>query len=118
MKTIINLYPVTDLRTPFRYNRWGNELIAQLFRETTDETWDNLFHVKVFKPFDLRKTHARGDVDEYDNVGEAYTVKDDGTPGRIQRTPLSGSIILSARLGVKSCIKDLLVLYPEILRAC
>ncbi|KAK4200787.1 beta-lactamase/transpeptidase-like protein [Triangularia verruculosa] len=90
MKIINNLESVTDLRTSFS---------------------------RIFEPLNLDRTDAKGAIDGVDNVAKAYTVLNNGTPINIRRTPISGATILGAGGGVHSCIKDLLVLYREILRA-
>jgi len=117
MKIINSLEPVTDLRTKFSYSNWGYEVAAQIIHHLTGETWDSLLHSRIFEPLGLGRTDAKGALDDVDNVAKAYTVLDDGTPVNIRRTPISGATILGAGGGVHSCIKDLLVLYKEILRA-
>ncbi|KAI1127107.1 beta-lactamase/transpeptidase-like protein [Nemania abortiva] len=117
--TIINhLQPEADLRASFDYSNWGYEVAAQVIKQSTGRSWDDMLHKRIFEPLGLTRTYARRLDDSTGNVAKAYTVLDNGTPINIRRTPISGATLLGAGGGVHSCIKDLLRLYQEILRSC
>jgi CubicO group peptidase (beta-lactamase class C family) len=118
MKVINSLHSATDLRANFAYNNWGYEIVEHVFQEVGGQSWDSMLHGRFFGPLGLTRTDATGNRDDFENISNAYTVLDDGTPVEVPMTPQSGKTIMGAAGGVVSCVDDLLVIYGSMLKAC
>lgn len=118
MKIINSLQSGAELRYEFAYNNWAYEIAGHVCEEVGGESWDSLLHTHFFDTLGLKRTEARGERSNYNNVAEAYTVLDNGSPVRIPVIDLSGRTLMGAAGGVQSCIHDLILLYQAILKAC
>ncbi|KAJ9666920.1 hypothetical protein H2201_003054 [Coniosporium apollinis] len=114
--TLINdLQQRAELRAEWIYNNWGYEIAGHVIKQMSGETWHSLLHSRIFEPLGLHRTDARGRPADFDNVAQAYMSLDDGTPVLIPGVKLGGDVLISPAGGIRSCIKDLLVLYQAIL---
>lgn len=118
IKIINSLQSAAELRYAFAYNNWGYEIAGHVCEEVGGESWDVTLHTKFFDLLGLKRTDARGQRNNYDNIAEAYTVLDNGNSVRIPVTTLSGQTLMGPAGGVQSCTTDLISLYQVILKAC
>jgi CubicO group peptidase (beta-lactamase class C family) len=118
MKVINGLRLKADMRTEFTYSNWGYELASRVIQELTGESWDEHVHKRIFEPLQLARTDARGKYKEFGNFATPYMALDDATPITIPQTPISSATLNGAAGGIRSCMKDLLVLYQAVLTAC
>lgn len=72
-------------------------------------------HQRIFEPLQLTRTDARGNFEEFENIAIPYMTLDDATPITIPQTPSSAFTLNGAAGGVRSCVKDLLILYKAVL---
>ncbi|EON63642.1 hypothetical protein W97_02870 [Coniosporium apollinis CBS 100218] len=113
--TLINdLQQRAALGSEWIYNNWGYEIAGHVIKQISGETWHSLLHSKIFEPLGLHRTDARGRPGDFDNVAQAYMSLDDGTPVLISGVKLGGDVLISPAGGVKSCVKDMLMLYQAI----
>lgn len=117
IRTIGSLKQVKEFRDSFLYHNLGFSLIAPVIEHVTGGTYGDFLTTKIFKPLNMSRTSIRAEDTPTENRAKAYAPMDDGTFHQIPFPETADGTIQSSAGGVRSCVKDLLVFYNDILKA-
>ncbi|PSN64796.1 beta-lactamase/transpeptidase-like protein [Corynespora cassiicola Philippines] len=102
-------------RQSFVYSPWNYVLIQAIIEKVTKKSFGTVLQEKIFDPLGLQRTTC--EEPDGSNISSAYAVADDGSAESIKMTPLSPDTGLTAVMGVKSTIIDMLIFYSAVLLA-
>ncbi len=111
-----NQQAVKPFRGQFQYNNLGYELAGLVIERISGQRWDRVLESKILEPLGLTRTTAVA-KEKDDNTSKAYAVLDNGTPTEIAGVKAAADKFGGANGGIRSCVKDLLVFYQELMRA-
>ncbi|PGH19319.1 hypothetical protein AJ80_04072 [Polytolypa hystricis UAMH7299] len=115
---IPSLLAVVRSSERFQYSDYGYEIVGQVIKKVTGQSWAQHLEARVFQPLGLSRTgtsalHLIHDT----NRSGAYIGLSDGIPWKVEDVKLGHDTFMGAAGGVRSCISDLLVLYKSFLNA-
>lgn len=111
-----NQQAVKPFRGQWQYNNLGYELAGLVIEQVTGHRWDKVLGSKILDPLGLTRTNAMP-KEKDGNTAKAYAVLDDYTPIEIAGVKAAANTFGGANGGIRSCVKDLLKLYQEFMRA-
>lgn len=115
LKFLNNQEAVKPFRGQWQYNNLGYELAGLVIEQISGQRWDKVLGSKILEPLGLTRTNAMAEEDG--NTAKAYAVLDDRTPTEIAGVQSAANKFGGAAAGVRSCVKDLLKFYQELMRA-
>ena len=111
IKFINDQKPVKPFRGQFQYNNLGYELSGHIIDTVTGKSWAKIVRERIFRQLGLSRTYTDPVPKEVPNVAKAYCTLDDGTPTPIHTVKSGENVFGGSSGGLRSCVKDLLVLY-------
>ena len=100
----------------WQYNNLGHGLDGLLIEQISGQRWDKVLGSKILEPLGLARTSPMA-KEKDDNTAKAYAVLDDRTPIEIPNIKAAAINFGGANGGIRSCVKDLLKFYQELMRA-
>ena len=107
---------VQPFREQWQYNPLGCDIAGLVIEKITGKRWDEVVHDKILKPLGLHRTSATDEAGD-DNVTKTYATMDDGSPVEITSDRIGADTFGGADSGMRSCVKDLVRLYNELMKA-
>lgn len=107
---------VQPFRGQWQYNSLGHDIAGLVIEKITGKRWDEVVHDKILKPLGLHRTSATAEAGD-DNTTKTYAALDDGSPVEITSDKIGADTFGGADSGMRSCVKDLLRLYNELMEA-
>jgi CubicO group peptidase (beta-lactamase class C family) len=117
IRAIGSLKYVKNFRDSFLYYNLGFGLVAPVIEHVTGGSYGDFLISKIFKPLNMSRISIKAKDTPTENRAKAYAPMDDGTFYQIPFPESADGTIQSSAGGVRSCVKDLLVFYNEILEA-
>lgn len=117
MRTLATFPQVQDFRQGFLYHNLLYGLVAELVERTTGQTYGSFITENIFQPLGMHRSSIKMDGPSPENYAKAYIPMDDGSFVSIDRPETKDGTIQASAGGVRSCVKDLLSFYDEILQA-
>ena len=111
-----NQQAVKPFRGQWQYNNLGYELAGHVIERVSGQRWDKVLESKILEPLGLTRTSAMV-KEKDDNTAKAYGVLDNHTPTEIPGVKAAANRFGGANGGIRSCVKDLLKFYRELMRA-
>lgn len=111
-----NQLSVKPFRGQWQYNNLGYELAGLVIEQVSGQRWDKVLGSKILEPLGLTRTNAMADEKD-GNTAKAYAVLDNSTPTEIAGVKSAANKFGGAAGGIRSCVKDLLKFYQELMRA-
>ena len=111
-----NQQAVKPFRGQWQYNNFGYQLAGLVVERISSQRWDKVLESKILEPLGLTRTHALGNEKD-DNTAKAYVTLDHRTPTEIAGVKIAADQFGGASGGIRTCVKDLLTLYQELMRA-
>ena len=111
-----NQQAVKPFRGQWQYNNLCYELAGLVIEQISGQRWDKLLESKILEPLGLTRTKALA-KEKDDNTAKAYVALDDGTSTEIAGVKVAADRFGGASGGIRSCVKDILKLYQELMRA-
>ena len=111
-----NQQAVKPFRGQWQYNNLGYELAGLVIEQISGQRWDKVLESKILKPLGLTRTNAMA-KEKDNNTAKAYGVLDNRTPTEIAEVKAAANNFGGANGGIRSCVKDLLKFYQELMRA-
>lgn len=111
-----NQQAVKPFRGQWQYNNLGYELAGLVIEQVSGQRWDKVLESKVLEPLGLNRTNAMAKEND-GNTAKAYAVLDNRTPTEIAGVKAAADVFGGANGGIRSCVKDLLKFYQELMRA-
>lgn len=87
-----------------------------MIEQVSGQRWDNVLQSKILGPLGLTRTSAMA-KDNDGNTAKAYAVLDNRTATEIAGVKAAANVFGGANGGIRSCVKDLLQFYQELMRA-
>ena len=107
---------VQPFRGQWQYNPLGYNIAGLVIEKITGKRWDEVVHEKILKPLGLHRTSATAEAGDA-NTTKTYAALDDGSPVEITSDRVGADTFGGADSGMRSCVKDLLRLYNELMEA-
>ncbi|KAF2462581.1 beta-lactamase/transpeptidase-like protein [Lindgomyces ingoldianus] len=116
---LVSLSTVIQASKPFRrsfiYSPWNYILIQAVIETVTGKPFGQTMREKLFDPLGLHQTTLEGL--EGSNIAYPHAVHDDGGVTRTPICPFSSDTGLTAVMGGKSTLREMLTIYSAILSA-
>lgn len=116
LKFLNNQQAVKPFRGQWQYNNLGYELAGLVIEQVSGQRWDKVLQSKILEPLSLTRTSAMA-IENDGNTAKAYAVLDNRTPTEIAGVKAAANVFGGANGGIRSCVKDLLKFYQELMRA-
>lgn len=111
-----NQQAVKPFRGQWQYNNLGYELAGLVIEQVSGQRWDKVLQSKILEPLGLTRTSVMPKEND-GNTAKAYAVLDNRTPTEITGVKAAANVFGGASGGIRSCVKDLLKFYQELMRA-
>ena len=85
--------------------------------KVSGSSWADLLRDRIFKPLELTRTLLDYPAPDDSNVAKAYEAMDDACPVEIDTVKATDKTMSGGAAGVRTCTKDLLVLYDAFMTA-
>jgi CubicO group peptidase (beta-lactamase class C family) len=108
---------IQPIRSTWQYNNLGYELVSLMIDKVSSSSWADLLRDRIFKPLQLKRTMLDYPPKDDGNVAKAYSALDDASPTEIHTVKATDKIFSGAAAGLRTCVKDLLVLYDAFMLA-
>jgi CubicO group peptidase (beta-lactamase class C family) len=102
---------IKPFRAQWQYNNLGYELVSLVINKVSGSSWADLLRDRILKPLNLSRTLLDYPAPDDGNVAKAYEALDDASPVEIHTVKATKKIMSGAAAGLRTCTKDLLVLY-------
>ena len=116
LKFLNDQQAVKPFRGQWQYNNLGYELAGLVVEQISGQRWDKVLESRILKPLGLTRTSAMTKEND-GNTAKAYAVLDDRTPTEVAGVQAAANVFGGASGGIRSCVKDLLKFYQELMRA-
>lgn len=94
----------------------GYDIASLVIEKITGKRWDEVMHEKILKPLGLHRTSATAEAGDA-NTTKTYAALDESIPVEITSDRVGADTFGGAESGMRSCVKDLLRLYNELMEA-
>jgi CubicO group peptidase (beta-lactamase class C family) len=108
---------VQPFRAQWQYNNIAYELASLVIDKAAGISWAELLKDRIIKPLKLSRTLLDYPHPDDKNVAKAYEVLDDRSPVEITTVQATEKVFSGAAASLRSCTKDLLVVYDTFLVA-
>lgn len=108
---------VKPFRGQWQYNNLGYEIVGLVIQRLTGKRWSALLSSRFLEPLGLTRTGFHHGFLDDDNVAKAYGTLDSGKPALIDSVKVGDDSFGGANGGIRTCVKDLLGLYNNLLFA-
>ena len=105
-----------QFRSEFQYGNWNYALAALVLEKVSGLSWGRFLEKEVFEPLSCGRSYTDGHLDG-DNQGTPYAPLTDGSFIRQATPSVKDGTIMAGAMGMRSCVKDLLILYGSLLEA-
>ena len=116
LKFLNNQQAVKPFRGQWQYKNLGYELAGLVIEQVSGQRWDNVLQSKILEPLGLTRTSAMAKEND-GNTTKAYAILDNRTATEIAGVKAAANVFGGAHGGIRSCVKDLLKFYQELMRA-
>jgi CubicO group peptidase (beta-lactamase class C family) len=108
---------IKPFRAQWQYNNLGYELVSLVIDKVSGSSWADLNRDRILKPLNLSRTLLDYPAPDDGYVAKAYEALDDASPVEIHTLKATEKIMSGAPAGLRTCTKDLLVLYDAFIIA-
>ncbi|KAK4443224.1 beta-lactamase/transpeptidase-like protein [Podospora aff. communis PSN243] len=110
-----DLNKLADFRTTIKYNNWTYAVAALIIEKLAGKSVEEFMQETFFRPLGLTRTTFASTP--ADNCASAHITLSDGTPFEVPSPRIGNGTLLCGAAGMKSSIRDSLVLYDAFLSA-
>jgi CubicO group peptidase (beta-lactamase class C family) len=117
MAFLNNQKAIRPFRAQWQYNNLGYEIVSLVIDKVSGSSWADLLRDRILKLLNLSRTLLDYPAPDDGNVAKAYEALDDASPVEIDTVKATEKIMSGAAAGLRTCTKDLLVLYDAFMTA-
>ncbi|KAI9853910.1 MAG: hypothetical protein M1813_001625 [Trichoglossum hirsutum] len=115
---ILSYTPVSKpIRTDFIYNNFAYEVLGQVIEKLSGTPYATFLRDRILEPLNMTRTFYTNPPSDDGNTAKPYVSLEDGSPFEIPPPLYGEDALMGSAGGIRSCVKDLLILYKAFIEA-